>query len=538
MSMVYIIGHKKPDTDSICSVIGYAEYLNRSEPGTYVAARCGDINTETEYVLRRCGVEPPYYLESVEPTVADLPFTYPLSAGEDMPTIEVVSMMDVNDMRNIPIINKEGILVGLISEYGLARTYVQRKTIEPLSISPIKLETLANILDAEIVVPGSDLLEGKVYIAIDALHVSLSRLTSNDVAIVGDNEPAQLALISSGIAALIVADNAPIGERAIAAARENNLAVLTTALDAFGVGKMINLSLPAKSIMATDFDRVRTDDSLDYVKELVTLSKYRTACIVDENERLLGMVSRNTFVDEIHKSVILLDHNEYSQAVDGIEKADILEIVDHHRLGAITTLRPIRFQNEPVGSTSTIITWKFMESGEAPQRSTAGLLLAGILSDTLVLKMSTTTPRDTEAVRYLAALLDIDPYPFGMEILEKGMDLENIPISELLRRDLKHYSLFGKNVSISQVILPTFEFCEVHGEEIRQELAMLKMMQGDDISIALFTSVFENASLLYGAAETYILEKMSLGEQPRRLDNVMSRKKDFLPQFGRMMKNM
>ncbi|EJG06847.1 CBS domain containing protein [Methanofollis liminatans DSM 4140] len=538
MNKVYVIGHRHPDTDSICSAIGYAELLNSKEPGKYVPARCGDINPETRFVLERFGVEAPLFIESVEPNVSDLPFTYPLSARADVPTIEVVAMMDEHGVRNMPIVDDEGRLLGLVSEHGLARAYVTRTKIQQLSITPIKLETLAKILDARIVVPGKDLLEGRVHIAIDALHVSLSRLTSSDVAIVGDNEPAQLALISAGIAALIIADGSPVGDRMINAAVARNVAVLATSLDAFGVGKMINLSLPASMVMATDVPRIAISDPLEYVKDVVSNSKYRTACVVEGDNRLLGMVSRNTFVDDIHKSVILVDHNEYSQAVDGIEKADVMEIVDHHRLGAITTLKPIRFLNDPVGSTSTIITRKFIESGVEPTPSTAGLLLSGVLSDTLALKMSTTTPEDERAVNYLAGIAGVDAGAFGIELVQQGIELENVPLHELLLRDTKHYNLFEKSVVISQVTVPSFEFSASHAGEIRANVAALREETGADFFVALFTNVFENASDLFAAADEVNLAKMGMAEQPKRLDGVMSRKKDFLPQFGNMLRRL
>jgi manganese-dependent inorganic pyrophosphatase len=538
MGQTYIIGHRQPDTDSICSVAGYAELLNHFEPGRYIPARCGELNAETTFVFSRFDAEPPLYIESVEPTVSDLPFTYPVSARNDVPTIEIVGLMDEHGVRNMPIVDEQGMLLGLVSEHGLARAYIQRMSIEPLSISPIKLEVLARILDAAIEVPGRDLLEGKVYIAIDALHVALSRLTANDVAIVGDDEPAQLALIDAGIAALIVADGAPVGARVIEAAREKGVALLSTSIDAFGVGKMINLSLPAGMVMATDVPRVRMDDTLDYVKEAVTNSKYRTACVVDDMDRLKGMISRNTFVDEIRKSVILLDHNEYSQAVEGIEKADILEIIDHHRIGAITTLRPIKFFNDPVGSTSTIITRRFMEEGIDPSPSTAGLLLSGILSDTLALKMSTTTPKDEEAVAYLAGIVDVDPAAFGMELIRRGMELDTVPLEELLRKDTKRYHLFGREVVIAQIMVPSFAFGETHAEKIARELSLLRETGGVDFYVVLLTNVFDNASDLFVAADGATVSRLGWADQPVRLEGVMSRKKDFLPRFGSMLREL
>ena len=538
MNKVYVIGHRHPDTDSICSAIGYAELLNHEEAEKYVPARCGDVNPETKFVLERFGVEAPVLIESVEPNVSDLPFTYPVSAHADVPTIEVVAMMDEQGVRNMPIVDDDGILLGLMSEHGLARAYVTRTKIEQLAIAPIKLQTLAKILNAQILVSGPDLLEGKVYMAIDALHVSLSRLSPRDVAIVGDNEPAQLALISAGIAALIIADSSPVGERVINAAKAQNVAVLSTALDAFGVGKMINLSLPAGMVMATDVPRVSVTDPLEYVKDVVSNSKYRTACVVESDNRLLGMISRNTFVDDIRKSVILVDHNEFSQAVDGIEKADVLEIIDHHRLGAITTLKPIKFLNDPVGSTSTIVTRMFLEKGVEPTEKTAGLLLSGVLSDTLALKMSTTTPEDEKVVDYLAGIAGVDAAAYGIEMVQQGIELDNVPLRDLLLRDTKHYNLFDKKVVISQVTVPSFEFSTAHAAEIREKVNALRQETGSDFFVALFTNVFENGSDLFAAAESGHLAKMGIADQPRRLPGVMSRKKDFLPQFGNMLRDL
>src|SRR5690606_17213114 len=265
-------------------------------------------------------------------------------------------------------------------------------------------------------------------------------------------EPAQLALISAGIAALVIAEGAPAGSRTLDAAAAKGVSILASPLDAFSVGRMVHLSLPAGSVLATDVPVLRLDDTLTYAKKAVTDSKYRTACVVDKEGRLLGTISRNTLLGEIQKQVILLDHNEYGQAVDGIEAAEILEVIDHHRLGAITTLNPVRFQNEPVGSTSTIIAMKFMEAGKDPSRPVAGILLAGILSDTLVLKMSTTTPADEKAVAYLAGICGLDPVGFGTELIQKGMDLDHTPLPALLSRDTKRYSLFGREVVISQVM--------------------------------------------------------------------------------------
>jgi manganese-dependent inorganic pyrophosphatase len=535
---VYVIGHRQPDTDSIGSVVGYTELLNSREPGRYIASYAGDLNAETRFALAYFGIDAPLEISSVEPNVGDIPFFYTQKAPADMPTIDVAAMMDEYEIRNIPITDHEGRFLGLVSEHGLARAYVTPRREAQLSIGPIALSTLARILDARICTTGTEEICGKVEIIIDALHVALSRLTSEDIAVVGDNEPVQLALISSGIAALVVAEGAPVGNRTIEAALAKGVSILASPLDAFSVGRMVHLSLPAGAVLATDVPVLRIEDSLNYAKKVVTDSKYRTACVVDSGGVLLGTISRNTFLGEIQKQVILLDHNEYGQAVDGIESAEILEVIDHHRLGVITTLKPVRFQNEPVGSTSTIITLKFIETGNDPSRPVAGMLLSGILSDTLVMKMSTTTPADEKAVAYLAGITGLDPVAFGTELIQKGMDIEHTPLPEILARDTKRYSLFGREVVISQVMMASDEYLESHGGEIRDVLERLRKEDEADLYLVLFTNVIGNYSHLFVAGDQAILSSLGYEHQPGLLQGVMSRKKDFLPSFGLKLRDL
>jgi manganese-dependent inorganic pyrophosphatase len=533
---VYVVGHCHPDTDSIASVIGYAELLNRQEPGRYIPVRCGELNAETRFVLAKFQLQPPELIESVEPSVADIPFLYPHRAPEEMPAIDVALMMDEHDIRNIPVINHEGRVIGLVSEYGLAKAYVTPERREQLVIGPISQATLARILEAEVLVSCCEELNGRVIIVIDALHNALSSLTGRDVAITGDNEPSQLALISAGIAALIVAEGAPVGDRVISAAQAGNVSILATPLDAFCVGRMIHLSRAAGQVMATDVPIVRSEDPLAYAKQMVSNSRYRTACVVDKDGLLLGMISRNTFLEAIHKSVILLDHNEFTQSVDGIESAEILEIIDHHRLGAITTLKPVSFLNEPVGSTSTIITHKFMEEGQTPSVPAAGMLLAGILSDTLGLRMSTTTEKDKKAVSFLTGITGLDPAEFGTTLIKQGMDLVHSAPRDLLTADTKHYTLFGRDVIIAQVMMASDDYPLNRAEEVRNELEILRKEHGVHLYLALFTNVMGNTSYLLAAGDKNTLLGLEYTVQPVRLDGVMSRKKDFLPAFGQKLR--
>lgn len=535
---VYVIGHRQPDTDSICSVIGYAALLRQLRGGSYIPARCGELNRESSFALERFGADPPEYIGSVEPTVSDLPYLDTRIVTGDIPAIDAVTMMERLNMRNMPVTDGQGRLLGLISEHGLARAYISVQGIGQLALPPIRVEVLARILNAQVLANAGRTLGGMVYTAIDALHVALSKLKHGDVVIVGDNEPAQLAFLASGVGALVIANGAPAGERVIREAAAKGISILSTSLDAFSVGKMINLSLPVEMVMETDVPRVRMEEPLELVKDLISNSKYRTACVVDREGRFLGQIARSALMQEVQKKVILLDHNEPGQAVDGIEEAEILEIIDHHRLSAITTLKPVRFLNDPVGSTSTIVVRKYQEAGIEPATGVAGLLLSGILSDTLVLKMSTATDEDRKAVEYLASLTGIEPMEYGMELVRRGMSLDGVPIEEVLTRDLKRYRLRERDVVVSQVLLPGFEFSRAHGEEIAGGLMRLRERYRADLFVSLFTSVIDEASQVFASSDEITLRKLGFAEQPVLLKGVMSRKKDFLPMLGERLKGL
>jgi manganese-dependent inorganic pyrophosphatase len=537
LDKVMIIGHRQPDTDCIASVIGYAAFKNHAEPDRYLAARCGELNAETCFALETFGIKPPILIESVESRVSDLKIAR-ISVTQDMPTADVAALMDTHDIRNVPVTDELGRLVGVVGEHSLARAYVRRLKIGELAIAPLPLDTLARILSARVLVRATETLEGRVFIAIDTPEVARKKLTGKDIAVVGDNEPLQLGLAAIGIAALIVADGAPVGTRVTHEAEVRGVSLLTTDLDAFGVGTMINLSLPVRMMMETDIPRLSLFDTIRQAKQTMYSSKFRSACVVEKDGMLRGIVTRTTLLSEVHRPVILLDHNEFTQAVDGIDDAEILEIIDHHRLGAMSTLKPVKFFNNPVGSTSTIITQKYREGGITPSPAIAGSLLAGILSDTLVLKMSTTTVDDHEAVAYLAPITGVDPVAFGMRLLEKGLNLDGATIEDLLTRDTKRYELFGRHVTIAQVMVPSFSFPKVHAGEIRLELDRLRVQHGMDVYLGMFTSVAENGSELFAAAESHLLTRLELRDQPVRLGNMMSRKKDLLPWFGEKLRSL
>jgi manganese-dependent inorganic pyrophosphatase len=535
MEKVLILGHRQPDTDSIASVIGYAAFLNRAEPGRYLPARCGELSAEASFALETFGVDAPFFIDSVIPTVADLSINR-ISVTQDVPVAEIAALMEAHDIRNVPVTDERGRLLGMVGEHGLARSYVRQTRDGERIIAPLSPDTLARILSGRVAVRAGDTVGGRVSVVIDAVDIARKKLANHDIAIVGDNEAVQLALVPVGMKALIIAGGAKVSTGVTEEAQRRGVSILVTELDVFGIGTMLNLSLPAGMVMETDIPRLSLTDTLQQAKRTVFSSRFRAACVVEHDGTLRGIVTRTTLIPDVRRKVILLDHNEFSQAVEGIEGAEILEIIDHHRLGAISTLKPVKFLNDPVGSTSTIITGKFLEAGILPHPAIAGMLLSGILSDTLNLKMSTTTDHDRSAVTYLAPIAGVDTYRFGLQLLEKGMNLSGASMEDLLTRDTKWYELFGKKVIIAQVMVPSSDFVQGRAGEIRDDLHRLRVQRGVDLYLGMFTSAVENASELFAAGEGTLLKNLELGNQPVHLENMMSRKKDIVPWVGERLR--
>lgn len=538
MEKVYVIGHKIPDTDSIASAISYAEYKNSFDgKRRYIPSRGGELNPETTFVLNYFNVPTPLLLQTVEPTVDDLALKEPFYARPDTPVYDVATLMEEKNIKNVPVVDENGKIVGVVTERGLARVYVRRTRVEPLHIHPVPIRSLARILQAEILYKPQkqELISGSIHIAVDALHVLLKKIVQGDAVIVGDDEPAQIALLENGAKLLIVVNKAPVSKRVLEIAKQKGATILRTSADAFGAAKLINLSLPVSLIMSKDFPVVSYSTSLEDVKELVFESKYRATFVIDLEGRLVSIITRTDLMRTVRKKVILVDHNERSQAVDGVDKADILEIIDHHRIGDISTLHPVFFYNEPVGSTSTIIASWFFREGIKMEKEIAGLLLSGIISDTLLFALSTTTSKDKEIARKLEKISKVNIEDYGKKMLVEGMRIKGHDPISLLKRDVKEYVIMDHSIVISQIMTTDFEGVLKERDKFKDAMERVKGSLGADMMFVLFTDPIRKSSLVMYDCDPRILEHAfgNKGEENiLELKNVMSRKKDFVPRIG------
>ncbi|MCD6550935.1 MAG: putative manganese-dependent inorganic diphosphatase [Thermotoga sp.] len=545
MEKVYVVGHRNPDTDSVCSAIGYAYYKKEVEKErNFVPARCGELTNEASFVLNYFKMKPPILLETLEPTVEDLELKEPTFASPDTSVYDVAMLMEGKGIKNVPVVSR-GRMIGVVTESNLARVYVRRLKIEPLIIHPVPLDQLVRVLRAEVVCDylKERTVSGKVHIAVDALHVLLGKIEIGDVVIVGDNEPSQIALLEKGARLMIIVNNAPVSSRVLEIAKEKGAAVLRVSFDAFGAAKLINLALPVTLVMSRKFPTVTKRDTLEDVKNIVFTSKLRAAFVEDEKGKLLGVITRTDLMKGVRKKVILVDHNEITQAPEGVEKAEILEIIDHHRLGGLSTLNPVFFYNEPVGSTSTIVTEFLLKDNVKIEREIAGILLAGIISDTLFFKLSTTTEKDRAMASFLARITKLDLEKFARRVLKEGMRIpENVDPLELLKRDVKVYEMGEESFAVSQIMTSDFSTLLKEKEKLTSALKNLKGELGVTHCFVLFTNPIEEASLVLVEGDQKIqkiVEKAFDAEKKDELfllRGVMSRKKDFVPRIGEALR--
>lgn len=539
---IYVFGHRQPDTDSIASVIGYTYMKNQNDKQRdYIACRCGQLNSESTFLLSYFDIEPPILMETVDPIVGDLDLRPPIVASEDTSTYEVAKIMEEHNIKVVPIVDENFMPSGIVSERHLARTYVKRLSVDSLELHPINVNTIAQLLNGDILVsPPTNILKGKVHIASDSISTFIKKLKSTDLVIVGDNPEMQKKLIEKNVTLMILTDSLIPSDEVLKLAKRNNVGVISTAYGPYGVGKLINLSMPVKMIMSKNFITAKLDEKLKEIKIKIYESNERFALATDESGKLVGVITRTNLLYDTRKKVILLDHNERPQAVDGLEEAELLEVIDHHRLGGLTTLKPVRFHNEPVGSTSTIVGEWFLKYCSKKTPQIAGVLLGGIVSDTLDFRLSTTTEKDREIARQLAEIAEIDLEEFARNLLRKGLDLSGKAPYEVVSKDVKQYIIGDYNIVIAQVMVMDMEQVKKRQSEFKYALKELYNSSKADVAFLLFTNVPKNQSEVWVEGNGEIIEEAFKVQLDKNnsvvLKGVMSRKKDFLPRIGEVLR--
>ncbi len=540
--IVYVLGHKNPDTDSICSAIGYAHFKNLTDKRfLFTPARAGKLNRETSFVLEKFGVPVPNEIESLAATVADLDLKKPVSVHERDSVQALALLMREKGVRSAPVVDKGGRFVGIVGLKDIAGHYMDSVGFSDLTESPLSLDIFLKTLEGRVISNSRklDLLKGRIIIAAMQKGTVLNRTRPGDIVIIGDQHDIQLDLIRSGCSALIVIDGMPVSGDVVAAAEEHGALLISSPHPAFATVQLMTMSKPVSTIMCTNHPTVGIYTPVSELRKRILESEYRSAVVVDSDSRLIGMVTRTDLLQPVRKKAILVDHNEISQAVDNIEDAEILEIIDHHRVGDISTVSPIYVYNDPIGSTCTVVAgMMFLHQVHIPGEI-AGLLLSGVLSDTLLLTLSTTTDRDRHTARRLAELAGISLERYGRDLLHASIHIEDRTAADLIAADFKEFLIDGKKLGISQMMVLECKDIDLREEELLAELERIRASGGYDLTALLVTnplSALHERVLLTG--ETWIVEKafnVKVEGGACIIPRVMSRKKDFIPAIGQVL---
>ena len=537
---IYILGHKNPDTDSICSAIAYADIKNRSNDGRrYLAKRAGQINEETEYVLKRFGVEAPGYLPDVGTQVKDMEIRETPGVESNISIKDAWAIMKETNAVTLPITKEDGQLEGLITTGDLAKSYMDAHDNYFLSNARTQYRSIANTVEGEVVTgnPHGYFLRGKVVIGAAHPEKLGEYLEEDDLVILGDRHEDHLCAIQENVSCIVVCNSAQIADAIKEEAIKNDCVIIRSPLDTFTVARLINQSIPVKHIMKKDhLITFQTDDFTDQIKDVMVKNRHRAFPVVNKHGKYMGTVSRRNLLGMKKKQVILVDHNEKSQAVDNIDAAEILEIVDHHRIGSLETMSPIVFRNQPVGCTATIMYQMYTEKNLEVSPAIAGLLCAAIISDTLMFRSPTCTHMDKMAAGALSLIAGINIQEFAKEMFTAGSNLKGKTTEGIFYQDFKRFTAEKTSFGVGQISSMNEE--ELLSLKKRLIPFMKKECGKNGITMVfiMLTNILEESSeiICYGTgSEKLVQDAFGVKEEDGGylLKGVVSRKKQLIPAF-------
>lgn len=539
MSEVYVVGHRNPDTDSICSAIAYANFKNLiTGTDNYRPFRAGKLNEETQYVLKKKGITQPPLLQDVRVQACDLQIKKTDSVKSSISLKNAWNLMKEIKVGTLPVVKNKK-LEGLITITDIAKSYMDVYDNNILEASQTTYKQIAETLEGKVVCTDSKrpCVRGKIITAVTTPDILEESIETGDVVILGNRYEAQLCAIEMGAGCLVICDKAPVSITISRLASEYGCTIITSPHDAFTVSRLIFQSIPVDYIMKKEnLVTFRLDDFVDDIRKVMMETRFRDFPVLDKNGNYEGMISRRSLLGSGKKNLILVDHNEAKQAVKGIEDTYILEIIDHHRLGGVETIQPVFFFNRPVGCTATIIYNMYVEAGVEIDETMAYLMCSAILSDTLLLSSPTCTDVDKEAAKTLAKIAGIKMKEHAQEMFFAGSNLSEKTAKELFTGDYKRFSMGDVTFGIGQVSC-------MDGEELTQVKKkiysyMKEQYASFDVNMLYFmlTNILQHSTELLcvgeGAEE---LAERAFGRQGKdgvvKLPKVVSRKKQVVPEL-------
>ena len=542
---IYVIGHKNPDTDSICSAIAYADLRQKVTGQVHEAKRAGHVNDETAYVLDRFGVEAPKLLTDVRLQVRDLDIHEMPGLKPNASIRDTWERMRQEQAKTLPIV-KDDELVGVVSTGDIAKSYMDVYDSEILSKARTQYRNIVKTLDGTMITGNEHgyFMRGKVAIGASSPNLMEEFIEKDDLVILGDLEEAQACAVNIDASCMVICKDAEVSPKLIQKAKEQSIVIIQTPYDTFTTARLINQSIPVKFYMTSGpLTMFRMNDYVDDIKDIMAKKRFRDFPILDRHGRFKGFISRRRFLGASKKKVILVDHNERSQAVDGIEEAEIIEIIDHHRLGDIETVSPITFRNQPVGCTATIINQMYEENEIEVPREIAGILCGAIISDTLLFRSPTCTPLDERTAKKLAKISDIDLEQMAQEMFNAGSNLNGKSAEDICFQDFKQFTVNDTIFGVGQITSMSKEELAAIRDMMTEHLP--KVLEAHNLNMIYFmlTDILaESTELLCvgTGARGIALSAFDLPDNAKSLilKGVVSRKKQLIPVLVETMQQM
>ncbi|HCT91817.1 MAG TPA: inorganic diphosphatase [Lachnospiraceae bacterium] len=533
---IYILGHKNPDTDSICSAIALAYLKNRAGEELYVPKRAGQMNEETEYVLRHFKVQPPAYLPDVGTQIKDMEIRRMPGASKDISVREAWEMMQERQAVTLPLTDDQGNLEGIVT-VGDITTSMMNQNPKSLSEAKTPFAHIARTLNGEIEVGDKEACfeQGKVFIGAANPDLMRQYIEKGDLIILGNRAEDHLCAVEMGASCIVVGLNAQVSPVIRRYAEEMGCVIIRTPYDTYTITRMIALSMPVRALMLSEgLVTFHTLDFTDKIRGIMGQYRFRDFPILDMQDRYVGTISRRNLLNMQKKRVILVDHNELSQTVDNINEAEILEIIDHHRIGNLETMQPIAFRNQPVGCTATIVYQMYQEQQVEVPKDMAGLLCAAILSDTLMFRSPTCTPVDKAAARALAQIAGIEVEKFAMDMFRAGSDLKSKTAEEIFYQDFKKFIVGEMTFGVGQISSMAVDELKMIKERLEPNMEQECGKHGIQMVFFMLTNILEESTelLCYGAEAGTVIRNAfgrEVVDGSCVLPGVVSRKKQLIP---------
>lgn len=537
-----VIGHKNPDTDSICSAVCYANLKRLLTKEDYQPGRAGRVNEETQFVLNYFGVEPPELIENVKTQVLDIEIRETRGVKKNLSLKNGWNLMQEANVVTIPAVTDDGMLEGLITVGDIAKSYMNVYDSSILSKANTQYANIVETLEGNMVVgdSGDYFNNGKVLIAAANPDMMEYYIAKGDLVILGNRYESQLCAIEMEAACIIVCEGAAVSMTIKKLAQERGCAVMTTPYDTYTAARLVNQSIPISYFMKTDgLITFEVEDYIDDIKDVMASKRHRDFPVLDKNGKYKGMISRRNLLGAKGKRLILVDHNERSQAVEGMESAEVLEIIDHHRLGTVETIAPVFFRNQPVGCTATIIYQMYQENHMEIEPKIAGLLCSAIISDTLLFRSPTCTEADKRAALNLADIAGIEVEKYASSMFAAGSNLKGKTDGEIFYQDFKKFT-FGKvNFGVGQISSLNSKELDELKERMLPYMKKAREEHGVDMMFFMLTNILtESTELLcegQGAKQLIATafraeDSTDSGEDHLvSLPGVVSRKKQLIP---------